>query len=55
MKKIYLTLLLLLSPLFANEASDIIKKVDQNMRGKNVYMKIKMIVKSQRHQRSMEM
>ena len=55
MKKIYLTLLILLSPLFANEASDIIKKVDQNMRGKNVYMKIKMIIKSQRHQRSMEM
>ena len=54
MKK--LTLLLLLSALlFANEAQDIIRKVDQNMRGKNVYMKMHMSIKTKNHKRTMGM
>ncbi|MEA3456407.1 MAG: outer membrane lipoprotein-sorting protein [Campylobacterota bacterium] len=55
MKKIVITAVLLSLSLFANEASDIIKRVDQNMRGKSVYMKIKMVIKSRGHSRSMEM
>jgi outer membrane lipoprotein-sorting protein len=51
-----IALLFLLSALlFANEAEDIIRKVDHNMRGKNVYMRIQMQIKTQNHQRSMEM
>lgn len=46
---------LLSASLFADEASEIIKRVDQNMRGKSVYMKIKMVIKSRGHSRSMEM
>lgn len=54
--RIFLWIVLAASvPLFANEASEIIKKVDQNMRGKSVYMKIKMVIKSRGHSRSMEM
>ena len=54
MKK--LTLFLLLSALLsANEAHDIIKKVDHNMRGKNVYMKMHMSIKTKNHQRTMGM
>jgi len=48
-------LLLLSAVLFANEAEDIIKKVDQNMRGKSVYMKMKMSIKTKNHQRTMGM
>ena len=54
--KLIVTIIALLSvSLFANEASEIIKKVDHNMRGKDVYMKIKMVIKSRGHSRSMEM
>ena len=55
MKKIVTIIALLSILLFANEASEIIKKVDHNMRGKDVYMKIKMVIKSRGHSRSMEM
>ena len=48
-------LLLLSALLFANEAEDIIRKVDHNMRGKNVYMKLTMHIKTKYHQRSMEL
>ncbi len=46
---------LLSAVLFANEADDIIKKVDQNMRGTNVYMKMHMSVKTKNHKRTMGM
>ena len=48
-------LLLLSIVLFANEAEDIIKKVDQNMRGQNVYMKMHMSIKTKNHKRTMGM
>ena len=48
-------LLLLSALLFANEAEDIIRKVDHNMRGKNVYMKMHMTIKTKNHQRTMAM
>ena len=52
MKKIVL-LLLLSAVLFANEAEDIIRKVDHNMRGKTVYMKMTMQIKTKNHERNM--
>jgi len=55
MKKIAILLALIVLPLQADEANDIIHKVDQNMRGKSVYMKLKMVIRSGGHTRSMEM
>ena len=55
MKKLILAAIVASIPLFADEASDIIRKLDHNMRGKNVYMRIKMLIKTKNHQRSMEM
>jgi outer membrane lipoprotein-sorting protein len=46
---------LLSAVLFANEAEDIIRKVDHNMRGKNVYMKMHMSIKTKNHKRTMGM
>ena len=54
MKKIVI-FSLLFSLLFANEAEDIIRKVDHNMRGKNVYMKMHMSIKTKNHKRTMGM
>lgn len=48
-------LLLLSTLLFANEAEDIIRKVDHNMRGKNVHMKMHMTIKTKNHKRTMGM
>jgi len=48
-------LLLLSVLLFANEAEEIVRKVDHNMRGKNVYMKMHMTIKTKNHQRTMGM
>jgi len=39
----------------ANEADKIIKKLDENMRGKNIYMSISMRVVSLKHERVMKM
>jgi outer membrane lipoprotein-sorting protein len=55
MKRVIFGVLLVVFPMFANEASRIIQKLDHNMRGKNVYMKIKMSVKTKNHQRTMLM
>ena len=41
--------------LHANEAEEIIRKVDHNMRGKTLYVKMKMIVQTAHHTRSMEL
>jgi len=40
---------------FADEAYDIIKKLDTNMRGEDVYMKLSMQVKSKRTKRTIKM
>jgi len=53
--KLLLMMLSLLSLLYANEADDIIKKVDNNMRGESVYMKMTMRIKSLRHERTIKM
>jgi len=55
MKKILTLLLAVCLPLLANEAEDIIRKVDHNMRGKTVYMQLQMRVQTRNHQRNMEM
>ena len=55
MKKVFTLLFALCLPLLANEAEDIIKKVDHNMRGKTVYMQLEMRIKTRNHRRSMEM
>jgi len=41
--------------LFSNEAQDIIKRLDDNMRGKNIYMQISMKISSLSHERTMKM
>ena len=41
--------------LWANEAHDIMKKVDANMRGENVYMQMSMSITARGHTRTMKM
>ena len=54
MQKI-ITLLVLFSTLvFANEAEEIIKKLDENMRGQSIYMKMSMEIKSLGHTRTIK-
>ncbi len=53
--KIALILIFILTSLMANEADEIIKKLDENMRGKNIYMSISMRVVSLKHERTMKM
>lgn len=55
MRKMFFTLLVLTLPLMANEADEIIKKLDENMRGKNVSMKMTMKIVSLGHERTMKM
>ncbi len=55
MKKIFIVLLAVIAILGADEAHDIMKKVDNNMRGKNVYMKMQMSITSRGHTRTMKM
>ncbi len=55
MKKILIALLLLTLTLTANEADKIIKKLDENMRGKNISMQITMKIVSRGHTRTMKM
>ncbi len=55
MNKIMIILLTLSIVLSANEAHDIMKKLDENMRGKNVYMKMIMSITSRGHKRTMKM
>lgn len=44
-----------IAPVFANKAQDIIKKLDENMRGENVTMVMTMRVVSLSHERTMKM
>ena len=53
MKKLLLTLIFLSTLLFAQTAQTIIKKLEKNLRGTDVYSKIEMQIKTKRHSRSM--
>ncbi|HFU74565.1 MAG TPA: outer membrane lipoprotein-sorting protein, partial [Helicobacteraceae bacterium] len=55
MRRFVMVLIVLSISLMANEAADIIKKVDQNVRGKNVYMKLSMSISAMGHTRTMKM
>lgn len=55
MKKIFIFIFLIVSASFTNEAEDIIKKLDNNMRGISVYMQMKMSITSLGHTRVMKL
>ncbi|MCD6433813.1 MAG: outer membrane lipoprotein-sorting protein [Sulfurimonas sp.] len=55
MSKFLLIFFIFTISLVANEAQDIIKKLDENMRGENVSMKMTMRVVSLSHERTMKM
>jgi outer membrane lipoprotein-sorting protein len=55
MKKIVLLTAILIGALFAGEADDIIRKVEENARGKDAYMKMRMEITSRRYERSITM
>ena len=55
MIKFLVFILVLGQLLFSNEAHDIIKKLDENMRGKNISMELTMRVVSLGHERTMKM
>lgn len=55
MKKLLLLTLLLFTMVIADEAHDIMKKIDDNMRGQNIYMQMSMTIHSQGHTRTMKM
>lgn len=55
MKKILIFLFMIVSASFANEAEEIIKKLDNNMRGVSIYMQLKMSITSMGHTRVMKM
>lgn len=54
MKYLLLSIFTILS-LYAQTADEIIKKLDNNMRGESVYMQISMNIKSLRHERTIKM
>ena len=55
MGKFFISLFIFASLLFADEASEIMKKVDNNIRGKSIYLKLNMKVVSLGHERSIRM
>ncbi len=55
MKKVLFSLLFIVTSLFADEAHDIMKKIDNNIRGQNIYMQMKMSITSMGHTRTMKM
>ncbi len=55
MIKFFITIFTLVSLLFSDEAHEIIKKLDENMRGENISMKLSMKVVSLGHERTMKM
>jgi len=55
MKNVFLGLLLLSMTLLGDEATDIIKKIDNNMRGQNIHMTMTMTIVSMGHKRTMKM
>ena len=54
MRKLITLLFLFSTFLLANEADEIIKKLDENMRGKSIHMKMSMEIKSLGHTRTMK-
>ena len=54
MKRIFILLFIFSSLLLSDEAHDIINKLDENMRGKNIYIMMSMKVVSMGHQREMK-
>ncbi len=55
MSKIILVIFIFATSLMAGEAHDIIRKLDENFRGKNIYMQLSMKVVSMGHERVMKM
>ena len=55
MGKIILMLMVFMAHLRADEAHDIIKKLDENFRGKDIYMQLSMKIVSMGHERTMKM
>ncbi|MDD5157519.1 outer membrane lipoprotein-sorting protein [Sulfurimonas sp.] len=55
MNKIIFLISIIMTQLMADEAHDIIKKLDENFRGRNVYMQVSMKVVSMGHERVMRM
>ena len=55
MKRVILVLLLAITTLMADEAHEIMQKIDNNLRGQNVYMQMKMSITSMGHTRTMKM
>ena len=55
MAKYIVGVLLSIQLLFSNEATEVVKRVDENMRGKNISMKLSMRVVSLGHERTMKM
>jgi outer membrane lipoprotein-sorting protein len=55
MSRIILIVFILVLDLLADEAHDIIKKLDENFRGKSIYMQLSMKVVSMGHERVMKM
>lgn len=55
MRRIILPILMMTTLLIASEAENIIKKLDDNMRGQNIYMQISMKISSLSHVRTMKM
>lgn len=55
MIKLIITIFIFSQLLFSNEAFEIIKKLDENMRGENISMKLSMRVVSLGHERIMKM
>ncbi|MCD4668765.1 MAG: outer membrane lipoprotein-sorting protein [Sulfurimonas sp.] len=55
MIKLIITVFIFSQLLFSNEAYEIVKKLDENMRGENISMKLSMRVVSLGHERTMKM
>jgi len=53
--RFFMTMILISLFALGDEAADIIKKLDTNMRGQDVYMKLSMVVKSSRTKRTIKM
>lgn len=53
--KIVFLISIVMTQLMANEAHDIIKKLDENFRGQNVYMQVSMKLVSMGHERVVRM
>lgn len=53
--RLLLVLLSMTVLLFGSEAAGIVKKVEENLRGKDAYMKMKMTIVSARHKRTVEL